>query len=117
MEIATLNLTLGDAQRPLRYRKGTTDEGVIVRVLKHSGFNFGSLRRAKQLSDLYGRMVETGKTPLIVDVEAGIGASALSPWNRTAIVSSCCAPTRPACRWNACMPPSRHRARRAPPMA
>jgi hypothetical protein len=77
MEIATLNLTLGDAQRPLRYRKGSTDEGVIVRVLKHGGFNFGSLRRAKQLSDLYGRMVETGKTPLIVDVEAGIGASAV----------------------------------------
>jgi hypothetical protein len=77
MEIATLNLTLGDAQRPLRYRKGTADEGVVVRVLKHSGFNFGSLRRAKQLSDLYGRMVETGKTPLIVDVEAGIGASAV----------------------------------------
>ena len=77
MEIATLNLTLGDTQRSLQYRKGTTDEGVIVRVLKHSGFNFGPLRRAKELSDHYRRMVEAEKTPLIVDVGAHIGAAAV----------------------------------------
>ena len=77
MEVAILNLTLGSAQHQLRYRKGTSDEGVIAQVLKNSDYNFGRLRRAKELSDLYGRLARSGKAPLILDAGANIGASAV----------------------------------------
>ncbi len=77
MDVATLNLTLGSAQRKFLYRKGTGDEDSIVRALKKSVFNFGPLRRASELSNLYGELVQAGKTPLIVDAGAGIGASAV----------------------------------------
>ena len=77
MEVATLNLTLGNAQRPFQYRKGVDDEIVVARVLKDSSFNFGPLRRAGELSDLYRRLIRTGKTPLIVDTKANFGASAV----------------------------------------
>ena len=36
MEVAKINLTLGNARRDFMYRKGTVDEGVIVQVLKTS---------------------------------------------------------------------------------
>lgn len=77
MEVATLNLNVGAAQRKFSFRKGTSDEGVIVQVLKNSDYNFGRLRRGKELSDLYGRLTRSGKTPLIVDAGANIGASAV----------------------------------------
>ena len=77
MNAATLNLTLGDAQRRFFYRKGTVDEVIIARVLQDSVFNFGRLRHAADLSRLYRRLVRTGKAPLIVDSKANFGASAV----------------------------------------
>ena len=77
MDVATLNLALGTAQHKFHYRKGTSDEGVIVQVLKNSDYNFGRLKRAKELSDLYARLAQSGKSPLIVDAGANIGASAV----------------------------------------
>jgi hypothetical protein len=75
MEIATLNLTLGTAQRRFRYRRGSGDEGAVVQALKNSGYNFGPLRCANELSEFYRRLIRAGKTPLIVDAGARIGAS------------------------------------------
>jgi hypothetical protein len=77
MDVATLNLNLGSAQRKFLYRKGTGDEAVIVQALKNSSYNFGNLRRGKELSDLYGRLTEAGKVPLIIDAKANIGASTI----------------------------------------
>jgi FkbM family methyltransferase len=77
MEVVALNLTLGQAQRNFLYRKGTSDEGVIVQVLKNSDYNFGRLRRAQELADLFTRLTQSGKAPLIVDAGANIGASAV----------------------------------------
>ncbi len=77
MEVATLNLTLGTAQRNFHFRKGTSDEGVIVQVLKNGDYNFDRLRRAGELAELYHRLVRTGKAPLIIDAGANIGASAV----------------------------------------
>jgi FkbM family methyltransferase len=77
MDIAILNLNLGDAQRPFHYRKGSSDEGVIAQVLKNSDYNFGRLRRGPELSELYRRLTGSGQVPLIVDAGANIGASAV----------------------------------------
>ncbi len=77
MEVVTLNLNLGAAQHKFKFRKGTSDEGVIVQVLKNSDYNFGRLKRAKELADLYARLARSGKAPLIVDAGANIGASAV----------------------------------------
>jgi len=75
MEVATLDLTLGNAERKIRYRKGPADEVTIAQALKNSAYNFGRLRRAKELSDLYDRLVPTNKAPLIIDAGANIGAA------------------------------------------
>jgi FkbM family methyltransferase len=77
MDIVTLNLKLGGAQRPFHYRKGSSDEGVIAQVLKNSDYNFGRLQRGAELSALYRQLTTSGKTPLIVDAGANIGASAV----------------------------------------
>jgi FkbM family methyltransferase len=77
METAVLNLTLGASQHPFRYRVGTSDEGVIVQVLKNSDYNFGRLKRSADLQGVYQRIVRSGRVPLIVDAGANIGASAV----------------------------------------
>jgi hypothetical protein len=77
MEVATLNLTLGSAQREFLYRKGTVDEAIVVQVLKTSAFDVGRLSRAAELDALYARLAAGGKAPLIVDAAADIGASAV----------------------------------------
>ena len=77
MEVATLDLTIGNTQREFFYRKGTIDEAVIFQVMKNSRYNFKPLRRARELSDLYARITRTDKAPLIVDAGADIGASAV----------------------------------------
>jgi FkbM family methyltransferase len=77
MNASKINLTLGDAQRPFLFRKGTGDEVIIARVLQDNAFNFGRLRHAAELSSLYQRLVQTGKAPLIVDTKANFGASAV----------------------------------------
>ena len=77
MDIETLNLTLGNTKRPFLYRKGTSDEGVIVQVLKNSDYNFGRLRRGSELNALYERFALSDRAPLIVDAGANIGASAI----------------------------------------
>jgi hypothetical protein len=77
MDIATLNLTFDETKRNFVYRKGTADEIVIVQALKNGAYKFGQLRRAKELADLYDRLAQTKKPPLIVDSGANIGASAL----------------------------------------
>ena len=77
MQVATLNLTLDNVQRNFRYRKGTADEAVIVQVLRNTSYNFAALRRGRELVQFYGRLVQAGKTPLIVDAAADIGAGAV----------------------------------------
>ena len=75
MKIVTLNLNIGNVERKFLYREGTKDEAVIVQALKNSAYSFGRLRRGKELSELYGRLVGTDKKPLIIDAGAKIGAS------------------------------------------
>jgi FkbM family methyltransferase len=77
MEIATLNLDLGNTKRTFLYRKGTSDMGAIVQVLKNGDYNFGRLQRAGDLSTHYERLHEAGKRPLIIDAGANIGAASV----------------------------------------
>lgn len=77
MDVATIDLNIGNTQRGFSYRRSTADEGLIAQVLMNSCFNFSRLRRGKELADLYERLVRTGKAPLVIDVGANIGASAL----------------------------------------
>lgn len=77
MDVARLNLTLGNAQREFHFRKGTVDEGVVVQALQTSAFDLGRLRRGAELDALYERLVAAGKAPLIVDASANIGAGAV----------------------------------------
>ena len=75
MEVATVNLTLGNVERKFLYRKDTNDESVIAHALKNSAYDLGRLRRAKEIFDLYDLLVRSGKAPLIIDAAANIGAS------------------------------------------
>lgn len=77
MDPVTLNLNLGGTERTFSYRKGTSDELDIVQALKNSAYNFGRLRQAKETSSLYDDLVGAGKTPLVIDAGANIGAAAV----------------------------------------
>ena len=71
-----INLALGSANRPFHFRKGSSDEGVIKQIFTQGDYNFGRLRRGRELNDLYHRIATT-KTPLIIDAGANIGASSI----------------------------------------
>ena len=77
MEATTLALTIDGAQRNFRFRKGTVDEAFVVHALMNTAYAFGPLRRAAEVFGLYERMLRIGKTPLIVDAAANIGAGAV----------------------------------------
>ena len=72
-----IDLNAGGQSRPFHYRPGGSDERVIAEVLKHREYDFARLRRGPELNDLYNRIVGAGKTPLIIDAGANIGASAI----------------------------------------
>jgi FkbM family methyltransferase len=77
MDWAKIDLNAGGAPRPFHYRPGASDERVITEVLKHREYDFARLRRGPELNGLYSRLVQAGRTPLIVDAGANIGASAI----------------------------------------
>jgi FkbM family methyltransferase len=77
MQRASIDLNAGGQSRRFHYRPGASDERVIAEVLKNREYDFARLRRGPELNDLYQRMVEAGKTPLIIDAGANIGASAI----------------------------------------
>ena len=77
MEATSLALTIDNVQRDFLYRKGTADEAIIVHALVNKAYAFGPLRRAAEVFELYERMLRVGKSPLIVDAAAYIGAGAV----------------------------------------
>ncbi len=78
MQRAQVEITApGSAPRPFFYRPGSSDDRVIQEVLRQAEYDFARLRRGPELRGLYERLVGAGKTPLIVDAGANIGASAI----------------------------------------
>jgi FkbM family methyltransferase len=73
LELATRHL----GRRAFHYRAGTSDEPVIQQIFVQRDYDISHLSRGAELSDFYRRTVASGRTPLIVDAGANIGASAL----------------------------------------
>jgi FkbM family methyltransferase len=77
MSWAKIDLNANGALRPFHFRPGGSDERVIGEVLRNREYDFGRLRRGPELTALYGRLLAVGRTPLIIDAGANIGASAI----------------------------------------
>lgn len=75
MKNATINITIGSANREFHFRPGTSDEGVIAQVFKNNDYNLGRLRRGRELGGFYELGSSSKKAPLIIDAGANIGAS------------------------------------------
>jgi FkbM family methyltransferase len=75
-ESTDINLGNGPP-RKLYYRKGTTDVDVVQHILVNRQYDLGRLRRSEELKSFLDRKKSTGKSPLIVDAGANIGATTL----------------------------------------
>lgn len=64
-------------ERSFRHRGTRADLGVIAQIFKAQDYSLRPLRRGRELESLYGRIVASGKAPLILDAGANIGASAV----------------------------------------
>jgi len=63
--------------RKFYYRENTSDVAVIQLILISKQYDLGRLRRSSELRGFLQRKRMTGKTPLIIDAGANIGASAI----------------------------------------
>lgn len=61
--------------RAFHHRRTASDIGVISQVFIHQDYNLQKLARAQEMSALYDAILSRGKTPLIIDAGANIGAS------------------------------------------
>jgi FkbM family methyltransferase len=67
----------GNAQRPFFHRDTPADRGVIQQVFVNQDYALARLARANQIQHLYNACVASGRTPMILDAGANIGASAV----------------------------------------
>lgn len=70
-------LLLGDHSRSFIMRGHTSDEAVFKQIFEMNEYNIAKLRRAAEIINLYKEIISSGKTPLIVDAGANIGAAAV----------------------------------------
>src|SRR5262249_53915490 len=63
--------------RKFHFRPRTSDEGVMAQVFRHNDYDFARLRRGNELKQLYDKQIASGRSPLIIDAGANIGASAV----------------------------------------
>jgi FkbM family methyltransferase len=71
----TAEVNIGIARRRIYYRAGTNDQDVIFQIFNREDYNLGKLRRSSELFQFYNLVLALGKSPLIVDAGANIGAS------------------------------------------
>lgn len=64
-------------QRKFFFRAKTTDEMVIHKIFRNQQYELGGLRRSSELKSFLARRRDTGKSPLVIDAGANIGASAI----------------------------------------
>ncbi len=75
-ERASVNISSGtNSPRKLHFRTRTSDEYVINQVFQNRDYELSRLRRSAEFKAFLDRQRSTGKTPLIVDAGANIGAS------------------------------------------
>lgn len=68
---------IGSLSREFGFRPGTSDPEVIKQVFVKRSYNIKHLRRYSDIMASYNAIISQGKTPLIVDAGANIGASPL----------------------------------------
>jgi len=74
--LAQVNLQIGDAMRPFFYRPDSTgDRGVIEQIFREGDYRLTKFALGEPLLRLYRYTIAAGRTPLIVDAGANIGAS------------------------------------------
>ncbi len=76
-EWSWVEVSNGALARKFFYRPGSSDERVVREVLRDGEYNFSRLRRGVELKTFYEGILLGGRTPLIVDAGANIGASAI----------------------------------------
>lgn len=75
---AMIRLKLANgAERIFLHRGSRADLGVLQQVMKNNDYSLGRLKRGAELLSLYRKMVDSGRVPLIFDLGANMGASAV----------------------------------------
>lgn len=65
------------AERIFLHRGSRADLGVLQQVMKNNDYSLGRLKRGAELLSIYDNMVNSGRAPLIFDLGANMGASAV----------------------------------------
>ncbi len=65
------------AVRPFFHRGSRSDLGAITQIFSQHDYSLDRLQRQQDLLDYYAASLEAGKTPLIIDAGANIGAAAV----------------------------------------
>lgn len=77
-EYDRIGISFGNgANRQFFFRAKTTDEHVIHQIFRDRQYELGRLRRWNELKAFLDRHKGTGKSPLVVDAGANIGASSI----------------------------------------
>jgi len=64
-------------KRDFFHRNSTADLGVLHQIFSQQDYSIEKLRRSQELFDIFGTIIRSGASPLIIDAGANIGASAL----------------------------------------
>ena len=77
MNLSTITVNFGEGNTLLfSFREGSTsDKGVIQQIFVNRDYNLMRLIRFKEIVAEYLRIIDSGRTPLIIDCGANIGAS------------------------------------------
>lgn len=78
-EVVKVSISDGD-QRPvaeINLRKGTADERSVRAVIVSRQYDISHLKRREEMRSIHRQILTNGRTPLIVDLGANIGVSAL----------------------------------------
>jgi FkbM family methyltransferase len=74
--VETIDVKLrGGHKRAFRHRGTRADQGVVAQIFKAQDYAFGRLRRGPELQGVYDAIVGSGRSPLVLDAGANIGAS------------------------------------------
>ena len=77
MKYESFDIQVGNYSRKFEYRPGTSDEGVIQQIFIQEDYSLTKLKRFVDLVKYSERYVKSGRSPLIVDAGANIGASSV----------------------------------------
>ncbi len=76
-ELGFLNIKTRLGDRKLFFRRGTSDQDVIHQVFERHDYEIFDIKRSPEFDALLARYKRLGRTPLIVDAGANMGASAV----------------------------------------